>query len=99
MDAFWTHWNEVQGNFACPPLGMIEQTIAHIIKYRAEAVLVAPKWEAKLWWPMLLSISREHSALDPGKDLVEGNPGLSEISSAPVHSIQVHRVHGSDFWP
>jgi hypothetical protein len=52
-DALLQDWTTTEGNYACPPLGLIEQVVAFIMRSRATATLVVPEWTGKLWWPFL----------------------------------------------
>jgi hypothetical protein len=54
VDGMTTHWGG-RHNYAFPPVKMVGQVVELVLEQQVTAVVIAPKWEAQWWWPLLAS--------------------------------------------
>ncbi|KAF6253492.1 hypothetical protein COO60DRAFT_1643122 [Scenedesmus sp. NREL 46B-D3] len=61
-----------QRNYAFPPVKMVGQVVELVLEQQVSAVVIAPKWEAQWWWPLLVQGASMVVDLLP---LLTGNAG------------------------
>ena len=58
-DALREPWLEQEGrSYCCPPLGLIPQSLLHVIRSETEATFILPYWTSASWWPIMLKITK-----------------------------------------
>jgi hypothetical protein len=58
-DALLELWQDPnQRSYCVPPLGLISQSLVHVIKSRARATFILPSWHSASWYPVMLRILR-----------------------------------------
>ena len=55
VDAFAYDWRS-DLNWLVPPVCLIPRVLKHLVNCRARGVLVVPKWESSLFWPMIIDL-------------------------------------------
>lgn len=53
------------GGYAFPPFNLVPAVLNKVLTDQTEIVLVAPVWQAQMWWPLLLSLLTEEPVLLP----------------------------------
>jgi hypothetical protein len=70
VDAFLMDWSQVKG-YAFPPFCLINRCLAKVRLEQATLVMVAPVWNAQVWYPQILGMLIEVPLLlPPLKDLL-----------------------------
>eukprot|EP00882_Tetradesmus_deserticola_P001761 GHRQ01001893.1.p1 GENE.GHRQ01001893.1~~GHRQ01001893.1.p1 ORF type:complete len:342 (-),score=65.32 GHRQ01001893.1:81-1106(-) len=64
IDALSADWSAMR-NYAFPPVKLVGQVLELVIEQRATTVLIAPRWEAQWWWPLLLQAATMIVDLQP----------------------------------
>lgn len=59
-DALLELWEESvdKRSYCAPPLGLISQSLVHLIKSRARATFILPSWSSASWYPVMLRLLR-----------------------------------------
>ena len=63
-DAPTMNWEPFKG-YAFPPFNLILAVLNKVAQDKGDIILVAPLWQAKPWWPLLLSLLVEQPVLTP----------------------------------
>ena len=53
-DIFNDNWDK-HNNWVVPKISLIGQTIKHLIKTKAKATMIVPKWKSASFWPLLVN--------------------------------------------
>jgi hypothetical protein len=73
VDAFLMDWKEEQA-YAFPPFCLISRCLSKIRKERATVVLIAPVWNAQVWYPQMLEMLTDFPILLPTYPLMLQSP-------------------------
>jgi hypothetical protein len=90
VNCFTQDWSK-ENNWVVPPFNLIHRILKLIIEQGAKATLVAPQWEAQVWWPILQSILVDSQPI-PFQYCLTGPSGSLEPKSS--WTIQAFRVNG-----
>lgn len=80
-DALSADWRGVS-NYAFPPVKLVGEVLRLVLEQRARVLLIAPRWEAQWWWPMLQSIA---SVVLPLPPVLSGAPLMSGVAGGLPH--------------
>ncbi len=96
QDVFSVSWvGEV--NLLVLPFYMILRVLQHLVESWVVGLLVAPRWEAQPWWPILLRLSMRVVHLGLGAEVVMPGPlGQCELVRGRW-TMEVHMVDGTWF--
>ena len=72
-DALNVNWLALKG-YAFPPFNLLPVVLNKVLADQTELVLVAPVWQARPWWPLLLSLLTQEPVLLPNKKYLLINP-------------------------
>ncbi|MEW8542467.1 MAG: reverse transcriptase domain-containing protein [Candidatus Thiodiazotropha sp.] len=105
VDAFSFDWHS-EFNWLVPPVCLIPRVLKHLLNCRARAVLVVPKWESSLFWPMIINQSGKFRSYiqdvvqysRPSNFFVPGSDSNSIFAITPfVSDVLVMRIDGTLF--
>lgn len=65
IDVLTLHWKSLMDYASPPPFNLIPVVLNKVIQDNADLVLVAPIWQARPWWPILLSLLVSNPVLLP----------------------------------
>jgi hypothetical protein len=52
VDSMTAHWGGKR-NYAFPSVKLVGQVVELVLEQQVTTVVIAPKWEAQWWWPLL----------------------------------------------
>lgn len=70
VDAFVLNWSHYNLCYCFPPFNMIGRVLSKCIHDRAELLLIVPRWETQLWFPLLCDITIEYMELPIARSTV-----------------------------
>ena len=70
-DAFAQNWAN-DFNYVCPPFGLMERIVQHIVEQKSKCIVIMPVWEHQIWFPKLIPIIKEYIVLSRN-DFIQGN--------------------------
>ncbi|MCP4453061.1 MAG: hypothetical protein GY809_16490 [Planctomycetes bacterium] len=85
-DTFTMPWTGRQ-MYMFPPWAVLSKVLAKLHQEPAEAILIAPKWPAQPWYPMLLSMSVATPVELPTR---EGLLRQGLFTHQALHILQLH---------
>ena len=59
VDALSTDWNQWERIYLFPPFPLISEALARLERFRGSAILIAPWWPNRPWFPRLSSMAKE----------------------------------------
>jgi hypothetical protein len=87
VDALSRSWVGLSA-YAFPPLALLHRVLLKAEAERPRIILVAPRWPARPWFPLLLELSSgppiplqlgEHDLVQPRSGVCHGNPGMLQL--------------------
>jgi hypothetical protein len=105
VDAFAFDWGG-ELLWLVPPPKLISKVISHCKLCRAKGILIIPKWQSSVFWPLIMlksgwapGISLKYEYKNPGNFFARGPFGNSCFSEARFSSnVLVLELNYSDFW-
>ena len=59
--------------YAFPPVPMLEQYIAAVIRHKQPVVLVVPEWKSQAWWARVVELGQHWLWLGRACDIFDGD--------------------------
>ena len=59
VDALSTDWNQWERIYLFPPFPLISEALARLERFQGSAILIAPWWPSRPWFPRLKSLAKE----------------------------------------
>jgi hypothetical protein len=91
VNCFTQNWKN-ENNWVVPPFNLLHRIFNLVIEQGTQATIIAPKWEAQTWWPILQSILVDSRPV-PFQCCLKGPSGSLEPKSN--WEIQAFRVNGA----
>jgi hypothetical protein len=96
VNCFREDW-QGEVNLLVPPLYLVYRTIRHLIERRAVGLIVVPKWEGQLWWPLLQIVSTKRISLGTAWQFARPGPSGVFEPAKQRWFFEAHAVDGSRF--
>jgi hypothetical protein len=92
IDAFSQDWRGWV-NLLVPPIPLVGQALAHLIKCQAVGILVMPHWPGQEWWPLLMAMSVAMVQLGTACKFTRPGPsGAFKPAQQPEWTFKAHQV-------
>ena len=82
MDALSVPWDGMWG-YAFPPFNIILMVLEHVEKFNCQILLLAPRWERRPWFPLLLGLLYDYPVAIPHHPRLLKLPGTDRYHPDP----------------